>query len=204
MHRRRVAWMQEGFAPFFEEAGLAHKWLRNPPACTVAAVKAAPAEDAAWQALPVASLVEGNYGKEPDLATQVRMARHGDTIHVRVEAAEPTALAKEDRLTLRVQQLGKTLSLTANGEGKVQGELGATLLGSTQKGGVWTVAVSFPAAAVGLEPGKPGAMDAQIERHRAHRGAGKGRGTDYFWMPPMKPPWDWPPRFGKLRVEATQ
>ena len=38
IYRRRVVWMQEGFAPFFTEADLAHRWLQHPPAAAVPAV----------------------------------------------------------------------------------------------------------------------------------------------------------------------
>ncbi|MBM4020574.1 MAG: DUF4838 domain-containing protein, partial [Planctomycetes bacterium] len=90
IYRRRVAWMQKGFEPFFGDATMAHQWLGKEPTYKVPTVAAAPADAAAWAALPAASLVQGNFGRAPDLATRVRVARCGGDLLVRFEAVEPT------------------------------------------------------------------------------------------------------------------
>ncbi|KPK41419.1 MAG: hypothetical protein AMK72_15240, partial [Planctomycetes bacterium SM23_25] len=57
IYRRRVAWMQEGFRPFFTEAELAHRWLGKTPSYKVVVVAKPPADAAAWAALPAVTLV---------------------------------------------------------------------------------------------------------------------------------------------------
>jgi hypothetical protein len=204
IHHRRVAWMQEGFEPFFDEAALAHKWLNHPPAYSVKTVAQAPTGDAAWKETPTLPLMQGNYGREPDLATQVAMARRGEDVFVRFEAAEPTKLAAEDQLALILKKDERELTLTAAGDGVLNGELRAVLLGSLHADQLWTVTLRLPGAVAGLPSGKAATLPAQISRRRAYRGAERtGKSAEYFWMPPMKPPWNWPTRFGQLRFEAA-
>jgi len=224
IHRRRVAWMQKGFAPFFTEADLAHQWLGKTPSYTVATVAAVPADAAAWAALPAATLVEGDYGKAPDLATRVRVVRSGDELLVRFEVAEPTPPLKADRLVVVVKPGDEERALaakvearpawiplgmlrqdpqrafTVNGEGEVEGRLQPTLVSNTHADGVWTVVVKCPAAALGIAAGQAKTVEVQFERQRAPRG--KGPASDYYWMPPMRPGWLSHFRFGRLQVEA--
>jgi len=225
IYRRRVAWMQEGFAPFFTEADLAHRWLGKAPSYKVAEVAAVPADAAAWQALPAATLVQGNYGRAPELATRVRLARCGGDLLVRFEAAEPTGPLITDRLVLVAKgeapepspavsgqvrpwfappgtlRQDPQLSLTVNGEAMVQGPLEPALVSNTYADGVWTVVVKCPAAGLGIAAGQASTVEVQFERQRAPREK-KDRASDYFWMPPMRPPWASHFRFGRLQVEA--
>jgi hypothetical protein len=224
IYRRRVAWMQKGFAPFFAEADLAHRWLGKTPSYRVATVAAVPANAAAWAALPAVTLVQGNYGKSPGLATRVRLARCGGDLLVRFEAAEPTGPMLPDRLVLVVKPgdeqralaakvkarpawipLGMLRqdpqrSLTVNGEGMLEGTLQPELVSRTYAGGVWTVVVKCPAAALGIAVGKASTVEVQLERQRCRRGKEPAR--DYYWMPPMRPPWLAHFRFGQLTVKA--
>jgi len=225
IYRRRVVWMQEGFAPFFTEADLAHQWLGKAPSYKVAAVAAVPADAATWQALPAATLVQGNYGRVPDLETRVRLARCGGDLLVRFEAAEPTGPLITDRLVLVAK--GEPLEsppvvggqvrpwfappgtlrqdpqrcLTVNGEGMVDGPLEPALVSNTYADGVWTVVVKCPAGALGIAAGEAKTVEVQFERQRAPREK-KDRASDYYWAPPMRPPWASHLRCGWLQVEA--
>ncbi len=84
-------------------------------------------------------------------------------------------------------------------------EISTVLLGSVYKEGCWRVEIKLALTDLGFEPGKPGTFAAQFQRHRALRGnvnaKEKEKGTDYFWMPPMKPPWGEQFRFGQVRFE---
>jgi len=222
--RRRVAWMQKGFEPFFADADLAHQWLGKTPSCKVTTLAAVPADAAAWAALPAATLVQGNFGRAPDLATRVRLARSGGELFVRFEAAEPTQPLKGDRLAVVVKPgdeeralaakvearpawipLGMLRqdpqrSFTVNGEGEVEGRLQPTLVSNTHADGVWTVVVKCPAAGFGIAAGQARTVEVQLERQRAPRAKDPAR--DYYWMPPMRPVWLAHFRFGRLQVEA--
>jgi len=222
IYRRRVTWMQEGFAPFFRDADLTHQWLGKTLSYTVSTVAAAPAD--AWEALPAATLVEGNFGSATDLATRVRVARCGGDLLVRFEAEEPTGPMLPDRLAVIVKPgdeqralaakvearpawipLGMLRqdpqrSLTVNGEGMLEGTLQPTLVSRTYAAGVWTVVVKCPAAALGIAPGQAKTVEVQFERHRARRGKEPAR--DHYWMAPMRPVWLAHFRFGRLQVEA--
>ncbi len=224
IYRRRVAWMQKGFEPFFADADLAHQWLGKTPSYKVPTVVAPPADAAAWTALPAATLVQDNFGREPDLATRVRVARCGDDLFVRFEAAEPTEPLIRDRLALVVKPgdeerslaakvemrpfwipLGMLRqdpqrSLTVNGEGEAEGTLKPTLVSNTYADGVWTVVVKCAAGAFGIPAGQGGTAEVQFERYRAARG--KGSASDYYWMAPMRAVWLAHFRFGRLQVEA--
>jgi len=224
IYRRRVAWMQKGFAPFFAEADLAHKWLRKTPSYTVTTVVSPPVDASAWATLPAVTLVQGNYGKSPDLATRVRLVRCGGDLLVRFEAAEPTGPMLPDRLAFFVKPgdeqralaakvegrppwipLGTLRqdpqrSLTVNGEGMLEGTLQPELVSRTYAGGVWTVVVKCPAAGLGIATRKASAVEVQLERQRCRRGKEPAR--DYYWMPPMRPGWLAHFRFGRLQVEA--
>ena len=74
------------------------------------------------------------------------------------------------------------------------------LVSRTYAGGVWTVVVKCPAAALGIAPGKAPAVEVQLERQRCRRGKEPARG--YYWVPPMRPPWLAHFRFGRLQVQA--
>ncbi len=224
IYRHRVVWMQQGFAPFFTEADLAHRWLGKTPSYIVTTVAAVPADAAAWAALPAATLVQGNYGKAPDLATRVRAARIGDELLVRFEAAEPTRPLGTDRMAVVVKggdnapplvAKGKARpswiprgtwsgdperSFAVNGDGAVEGPLQAALVSNTYADGTWTVVVKCPAAVFGIAAGQAKTVEVQFERRRAPRG--KGRASDYYWMAPMRPVWLLHFRFGRLQVEA--
>ena len=91
-------------------------------------------------------------------------------------------------------------SLTVSGEGMLEGTLQPELVSRTYAGGVWTVVVKCPAAGLGIATGKAHAVEVQLERYRCRRGKEPAR--DYYWMPPMRPPWLAHFRFGRLRVEA--
>jgi hypothetical protein len=208
LYRRRVLWLQEGFAPFFKEADLAHKWLRHAPMHRVPAVAAAPRGVQDWQGVPAAVLVQGNYGETPDLTTSVAMVRHGGDLYVRIVAQEPDPQVDEDALLATLKAGGKQLTLTVGAKGATaragDRELTApVLVGSEHKEGCWRVEVKLPLAELGFEPDKPGTLAAQFQRHRAARSGAKAKdkGTDYFWMPPMKPPWGEQFRFGQLHFE---
>jgi len=224
IHRRRVVWMQEGFAPFFAEADLAHRWLGKPPSYKVATVAKPPADAAAWAALPAVTLVQGNYGKSPELATRVRLARCRDDLFVRFEAAEPTEPVKGDRLGLVMEAGDKERALAAktvdrpawislgtlrgdpersffvNGDETIEGRLPAALVSNTHANGVWTVVVKSPAAALGIEVGQVKMLEVQFERRRAPRENVGAR--DYYWMAPMRPGWLQHFRFGRLQVQG--
>ncbi len=224
IYRRRVVWMQEGFEPFFSEADLAHRWLGKTPSYKVAAVAKPPTDAATWAALPAVTLVEGNYGKAPELATKVRLARSGSDLLVRFEAAEPTEPLLWDRLALVMEAGEKERALAAqkearpawiplgmlrgdpersvavNGEGIVEGRLPATLVANTYADGVWAAVVKCPAAALGIEPGQADTLEVQFERQRARRE--KVGAKNYYWMAPMRPGWLQHFRFGQLKVEA--
>jgi hypothetical protein len=224
IYRRRVAWMQEGFAPFFAEADLAHRWLGKTPSFKVTTVAKAPVGTAAWEALPAATLVQGNYGKTPALATKVRVALGGSDLLVRFEAAEPTEPVKADRLALVMEARDEERALAAknrgrpawiplgtlrgdpersfavNGAGTVEGRLPAALVSNTYANGVWTVVVKCPAAALGIQPEQATTVEVQLERHRASRE--KAGAKDYYWMAPMRPGWLQHFRFGRLHVEG--
>jgi len=224
IYRRRVAWMQKGFAPFFTEADLAHKWLGKTPSYTVRTVAAPPADAAAWAALPAVTLVQGNYGKSPDLATRVRLVRCGGDLLVRFEADEPTGPMLPDRLVLVVKPGDEERALAAkvkarpawiplgmlrqdpqrsfavNGEGMLEGTLRPELVSRTYAGGVWTVVVKCPAASLCIAASKTSTVEIQLERQRCRRG--KEPALDHYWVPPMRPVWLAHFRFGRLQVKA--
>jgi len=64
---------------------------------------------------------------------------------------------------------------------------------------VWTAVVKCPATVIGLT-GEATPVEIQLERQRAARG--KERASEYYWMPPMAPPWQSHFRFGQLQAEA--
>jgi hypothetical protein len=224
LYRRRVAWMHKGFEPFFADADLAHQWLGKTPSYKVPTVAATPADAAAWAALPGVTLVQGNFGSAPDLATRVRVARCGGDLFVRFEAAEPTEPLIRDRLALVVKPgdeerslaakvemrpfwipLGMLRqdpqrSLTVNGEGEAEGTLKPTLVSNTYADGMWTVVVKCAAGALGIPAGQAGTVEVQFERQRAARPKEPAR--DYYWMAPMRAVWLAHCRFGRLHVEA--
>ncbi|HUT57883.1 MAG TPA: DUF4838 domain-containing protein [Phycisphaerae bacterium] len=224
LYRRRVAWMRKGFEPFFADADQAHQWLGKTPSHKVVTVAVAPADAAAWAALPAVTLVQGNFGRTPDLATRVRIARCGDDLLVRFEAEEPMGPMLPDRLALIVKPgdeerslaakvearpawipLGllrqdPQRSLTVNGEGMLDGTLRPELVSRTYAAGVWTVVVKCPAAAFGIVAGQAKTVEVQFERYRAARG--KQRASDYYWMAPMRAVWLAHFRFGRLQVEG--
>ena len=74
------------------------------------------------------------------------------------------------------------------------------LVSNTHADGAWTVVVKCPAAALGIAAGQAKTVEVQLERQRAPRG--KDRASDYYWMPPMRPPWLSHFHFGRLQVEA--
>lgn len=224
IYRRRVAWMQRGFEPFFAEADLAHKWLGKTLSHKVPTVSKAPADAAAWAALPAVTLVQGNYGKSPDLTTRVRLARCGEEVFVRFEAAEPMGPMLTDQLALfmkpgkKERELAAKVearpfwiplamlrsdpqrSLSMDGEGRLGGSLQPELVRRTYAGGVWTVEVKCPAAAFGIAAGKAKTVEVQFERRRGRRG--KEPASDYYWTAPMRPVWLAHFRFGRLHVQA--
>jgi hypothetical protein len=224
IYRRRVAWMQKGFEPFFTNADLAHQWLGRTLSHEVPAVSKAPADAAAWAAVPAVTLVEGNFGQAPDLTTRVRLARRGEELLVRFEADEPIGPMLTDRLALVVKPGKKERELAAkvearpfwiplatlhndpqrsfsmDGEGRLEGSLEPELVRRTYAGGVWTVEVKCPAAALGIAPGKAETVEVQFERQRGRRGKEPAR--EYYWTAPMRPVWLAHFRFGRLQVEA--
>jgi len=224
IHRRRVAWMQQGFEPFFAEADLAHEWLGKMLSCKVPTVGKAPADAAAWAALPAVTLVKGNFGQAPELTTRVRLARCGDELLVRFEAEEPMGPMLSDRLAFVVKPGDEERALAAkvearpfwispgmlrqdpqrsffiNGEGMLEGSLQPELVSRTYAGGVWTVVVKCPAAALGIAADKASTVEVQLERQRGQRGQEPAR--EYYWTAPMRPAWLAHFRFGRLQVEA--
>jgi hypothetical protein len=222
IYRRRVVWMREGFEPFFEEADLAHQWLGKTPSYKLATVPKPPTDAAAWAALPAVTLVEGNYGKAPELATKVRLARSGSDLYVQFEAAEPTEPLLWDRLALVMEAgdeeralaaqkeqrpawipLGMLRgdperSFTVNGEGIVEGRLPATLVTNTYADGVWTVVMKCPAAALGIELGQADTVEVQFERQRSRRENAGAK--EYYWLAPMRPVWLQHFRFGRIEM----
>jgi len=224
IYRRRVAWMHKGFVPFFVDADLAHKWLGKTPSYPVAAVAQVPADAAAWAALPAATLVQGNYGQAPELATRVRLARFGDDLLVRFEAEESTETLLSDTLVLvangepresppvisgRIRpwfappgslRQDPQRTFAVNGEGECHGFLQPTLVSNMQADGMWTVVVKFPLQALGIAAGEAKTVEVQFERQRAARA--KTPASDYYWTPPMRPPWRSHFRFGQLQVAS--
>ena len=224
IHRRRVAWMQRGFEPFFTNADLAHQWLGKTLSHEMPAVSKAPADAKAWAAVPAVTLVQGNFGQAPDLVTRVRLARCGEKLFVRFEAEEPMGPMLTDRLALVVKPGEKERELAArvearpfwippamlhsdpqrslsmDGEGRLEGSLEPELVRRTYAGGVWTVEVKCPAAAFGIAPGKAETVEVQFERRRGRRGKEPAR--EYYWTAPMRAVWLAHFRFGRLRVQA--
>ena len=224
IYRRRVAWMQTGFEPFFADAELAHHWLGKKLTCQVATVAQPPADEAAWAALPAVSMVQGNYGRQPELTTRVRLVRHGDDVLVRFEAAETTEPLLKDSLAMVVKgaplpsppvisgqirpwfsppgslRQDPQRSFNVNGEGECAGFLQPTLLSSNYADGMWTVVVKCPAKALGIGVPEAKAVEVQFERQRAARP--KTPASDYCWVPPMRPPWQSHSRFGRLQIES--
>jgi hypothetical protein len=86
-----------------------------------------------------------------------------------------------------------------NGEGECAGMLQPTLLSSTQADGVWTVVVKCPLKGLDIAPGAK-TVEVQFERLRAARA--KIPASEYYWMPPMRPPWLSHQRFGRLEMES--
>jgi hypothetical protein len=168
------------------------------------------------------TLVEGNYGKAPELATKVRLARSGSDLYVQFEAAEPTEPLLWDRLALVMEAgdeeralaaqkeqrpawipLGMLRgdperSFTVNGEGIVEGRLPATLVTNTYADGVWTVVMKCPAAALGIELGKADTVEVQFERQRSRRENAGAK--EYYWLAPMRPVWLQHFRFGRIEM----
>jgi len=211
LYRRRLLWLGKGFAPFFKEADLAHKWLGHTPVYVVRAVAVTPRDERDWQGVPTAELVQGNYGEPPDLATRVAMVRQGSELHVLFTAEEPGPLVEEDSLQATLKKGARQLAITVGPKGATlragDRELtSAVLVASQHKDGWWRVQVKLPLAELGFEPGRHETLAAQFQRHRALRGSTKAKeeqtGTDYFWMPPMKPPWGEQFRYGELRFEG--
>jgi hypothetical protein len=203
IYRRRVMWMQDGFAPFFEEADLAHQWLGNAPTYTVADVSEVPADAAAWAALPALTLVQGQYGAKPDLATRIRLARCGNHVFVRVEAEEPMVPMIVDRLAIFVKGAERKTPLHVTGEGSFPFyELPQELAGYAHAEGIWTVTLKFPAAELGIAPGEAKTVEVQFERRREKRGDTPR--TEYYWMPPMRPQDPNQMRFGRLEVKGFE
>jgi hypothetical protein len=224
IYHRRAVWMRDGFEPFFREADLAHRWLKKTPSYKAATVSAIP-DAAGWAALPAAELVEGNYGSAAELATKVRLARCGEDLLVRFEAAEPTEPLLWDRLALVMEAGDEERALAAevearpawippgmlrgdpersfsiNGEGIIEGRLPATLVNSTYADGTWTVVVKCPAAALGIEPGHADTVEVQFERQRWRREDAGAK--EYYWMAPMRPGWLQHFRFGRLEVDGS-
>jgi len=200
IYRRRVMWMQDGFEPFFQEADLAHQWLGNIPTYTVVDVSEVPADTAAWSALPALALAQGQYGAKPDLATRIRMARCGTHVFVRFEAEEPIAPMIVDRLAVFVKGAERNPPLHVTGEGTFSPDtLPQELAGYAYADGVWTVTLKFPAAELGIAPGEAKVAEVQFERRRANRG--EAPGTEYYWMPPMRPQSPGQMRFGLIKAE---
>ena len=225
IYRRRVAWMQEGFARFFSDADLAHRWMGKTLSYKVATMAKPPDDDAAWQALPALTLLRGNFGRAPDLTTRVWAARCGDDLLLRFEAVEPTEPLLWDRLALVVEAgdeerarargggarpawipegewiLDPERFLAVNGEGECEGPLQPTLISNTYADGLWTAVVKCPVAALGIEAGQAKTVEVQFERKRA--GRPKVSASEYYWTPPMKPQWLHHVRFGRLEVAAN-
>jgi len=63
--------------------------------------------------------------------------------------------------------------------------------------------VNLAADALGL-PATGGERFANFERFRQDDPKNRGRGREYTWMAKMKPPWDWPMRYGTLTFAAAQ
>jgi hypothetical protein len=168
-------------------------------------------------------MAQGNFGQAPDLTTRVRLARCGHDLLVRFEAQEPTETLLKDILIMVVK--GEPLkappvisgqirpwfsppgtlrqdpqrSFTVNGEGECAGFLQPTLISSTHEDGVWAVVVKCPIKALGIAAGTK-TVEAQFERQRAARS--KIPASDYYWVPPMRPPWQSHARFGRLEIET--
>ena len=203
LYRRRVDWMRKGFEPFFAEAECAHGWLGKTPTYAVTDVAEPPADDAAWQTLPAVTLVQGQYGTPPDLATRVRLARCGGDVFVRFEAEEPSAPMIVDRLAVFVKGAEREQPLHVTGEGTFSsGKVPQELAGYTFADGVWTVTLKFPAAGLGIAPGEAKTAEVQFERKRGNRGGDPE--ADYYWMPPMRPQSPERMRYGRLEAGATR
>jgi hypothetical protein len=154
----------------------------------------------------------------------VRVARSGDDLLVRFEAAEPTPPLDKDRLVVVMKpgdeeralaakvearpawipfgmlRQDPQRSFTVNGEGAVEGRLQPTLVSNTHADGVWTVVAKCPAAGLGIAAGQAKTIEVQFERQRAARAKEPAR--DYYWMAPMQAVWLAHFRFGRLEVEA--
>ena len=197
IYRRRVDWTAEGLAVFFQEAKLAHKWLARAPVYAAASASGEPQ----WPSVPTALLVQGNYGRVADQTTNVAVVRRGDSVEARFasQLAEPPD--ERDRIAMRFAATPEDeVSLSIDGTGKVEGELAGELTRSEYRDGVWTAQVKFAAAAIGLDAKRGGKVQAQFERQHRLESKKKRRPKTlkYFWMPPMKPPWDYPRRYGSL------
>ena len=64
-------------------------------------------------------------------------------------------------------------------------------------GSNWIVTVKTAADALGLAAGG-GKLAANFERFRQDAPRDNGPGREYTWMAKMRPPWDWPMRYGTL------
>ncbi len=197
IYRARMLWMREGFEPFFEEATLAHKWLNTQPAYAVPTRDQPPTDDAGWHDEPGVALVEGNYGRSADLTTEVRLIL-ADTGYLRFDAAEPERVLDGDRLELLIRVGEDRFALGLSGKGEIDGDIAAEIVSNRHADGVWSVVlrISDPGPLMGATDET---RDAQFSRIRVNDRQ-RGPGHDYFWMPPMKPPWGEPFRFGQLHM----
>jgi len=231
IYRRRVAWMQEGFAPFFRDADLAHQWLGRTPSYKVTTVAAAPADAASWAALPAATLVQGNFGRvpvagngRPELATRVWVARSGGDLLVRFEAAEPTQPRDRDRLVVVVKPGDEERALAAKVEARPawiplamlrqDPQLSFTVNGEGEvEGRLQPTLVSNTYAdgvwtvvvkcpAAAFGIAAGQAKTVEVQFERQRAARGKDRASDYYWMAPMRPVWLAHFRFGQLQVEG--
>ena len=96
------------------------------------------------------------------------------------------------------------LTCNINHAGKAEGKPDVEVLASSVADGQLTVLMKLPAAALGLEGGQGGQVKANFERFRQDHPKRKGRGREYTWMAKMRPPWNWPMRYGTLTIEAAK
>jgi hypothetical protein len=193
--RRRVVWMQEGFAPFFTEADLSHKWLNHAPVYTATTVKEAP-DETAWASAAPTPLMQGNFGSDPDLQTTVQALKAGQDLYVRFVAAQTTPPPVKDGLTLRLAAPDQPY-WTLSADGTTEGKLAVTVVSNQRTDIAWTVVVKVPITVLPAD----GKAQVQFERHLETAGKDKTiTSREYAWSPQMAPPWPSLMRWGALKI----
>jgi hypothetical protein len=163
LYTRRVAWMKSSMNAFFEEAGLAHKWLGHAPAHAAAKVTGVP-DAAIWAKLPAALMSEGNFGREASPATAVRAAWDGQALYVQITAAEIAPLPPQESLSITVadQDPHSQLVWTIGADGNSLGGLRAKVIRDDREEAAWNVETAWTSAA---EVSHEGDLKAEVIRN---------------------------------------